>query len=92
MGDAITPQLVGNYSSRFVAARSQQTLEKSLCCCSVSAALEKNIHDFAILVHCPPKIVLYPSDPHENLVEVIGIAVPLMPAPRAATLETRVNP
>ena len=39
VGDSVTPQLVCDDSSRFLAACSQQAPEEVLCCLSVPAAL-----------------------------------------------------
>jgi hypothetical protein len=40
--------------------------------------LQENIKHFAILVNCPPKVMLLAVDLHEDLVDVEGIAVTAM--------------
>jgi len=36
--------------------------------------LKKNINDFAILINCPPQVMLFPLDLNENFVYEEGIA------------------
>ncbi len=83
MSNTVASKLVGDDTSRFIAAHSQQAFEEALCCLSVSAALQEHIDHFTILVDSPPKIVLYPLDSHENFIKVEGIAITLMSAPKS---------
>ena len=54
-----------------------------LCCPSVPVALQKYIHNVAVLVNSPPKIVLLPLNLDEDFVEKESIAVTLVPAPKS---------
>jgi hypothetical protein len=83
VGNPVTPQLVCDDSSRFIAACSQQALEEVLCCLSVPTALYKHVHHFAVLVNCPPKIVLLPLNLDEDFVDKESITVALVPAPKS---------
>ena len=83
VSDTVTPQLVGDDSSGFAAAHAEQSLEETLCCLSIPVALQKQIHNVAVLVNCAPKIVLPALNLDEDFVNKESIAVTLVPTPKS---------
>ena len=59
----------------------EQTSEETLGSLPISTRLQEHIHDFAILIHCTPPILLLALDFHEHFVDVKRIAVASMCAP-----------
>jgi len=70
LGRAIAGQLVGDHHARHVGEILEQTTEELLGGRRVSAALDQDIEDVAVLIDGPPEIVLHPVDADEDLVEV----------------------
>jgi hypothetical protein len=54
MGNAITAQLIRHDLSGFTTVTAQWPFEEAFSCCAITLCLEKNINDFAILIHRPP--------------------------------------
>ena len=59
MRDTIASQLIGHNFPRFTLMPFDQAFEKALRCLAVTPTLQKDIDDFAVLIHGSPEIVLY---------------------------------
>ena len=78
VGDAIASQFVGNNLPGCTAMASEKALEEALRRSTIPAGLEKNINDFAILIHCTPQIVLLAVDLYEDFIDEECVAVTLV--------------
>ena len=74
MRNTITTQLVSHDLPGLAAMASQQPFEEAFRRRTITPGLEKDINDIAILIHSPPEVVLLAVDPHEDFVDVEGIA------------------
>jgi len=92
VSNTVAPKLISDDTSRFITTHLQQALKETIRCLSISAALQEHVNHFPILVDCTPEIVLFALDLHEYLIEIEGIAVSLMPAPKSpGVLRAKLN-
>ena len=78
MRNAITFQLGSHNLSRFSFVIFQQSLKEMLCSRAITTGLEKHIDYLAILVDCPPQVLLLAIYFFKHFVDVKSIAEPLM--------------
>jgi hypothetical protein len=81
MSDTVASQLVRHDLAGLISVTFEQSFEEALGGLPVSACLQEDINDFAILIDGTPKIVLLALDFHAHLVEVKRIAEALVRAP-----------
>ena len=77
-GNTIAPQLIRHYLPGLTMMCLQQTLEEPLARRTVTSHLHEHINNLAILIDCPPGIMLLSTDLHEDLIDEEGIAVALV--------------
>lgn len=70
----IAPKLVGDQSTRLFSLPFQHLAEEALGCSPIAARLNQNIDDISILVNGAPEILTFVVDPHEQLINVPGVA------------------
>jgi hypothetical protein len=78
MCNAVAAQLVSHNLPGFAAMCPEQAPEEPFRSGAIPFRLEIHINYFAILVNCPPKIVLLAVDFDEDFVDVEGIAIATM--------------
>jgi hypothetical protein len=79
MSDTIASQFVGHDFSGFIAMTSQQTLEESFRCSTISASLNKHINNFAILIDSSPQVLLLAVYVYEDCINVERITITNVP-------------
>jgi len=52
-----------------------QSLEEPFSCCAITLALQVHIDHFAILIHCPPKVMLLAIDLDEDFIDVESVSI-----------------
>ncbi len=77
----IAPQLVRDHYPGGVLQPFEKLAEKPLCCLRVVTPLDQDIQDVAILVHCPPQVVLLAFDPNENFIKAPSVTRSTLPGP-----------
>ncbi|MFT7176233.1 MAG: hypothetical protein ACJAUG_002238 [Halioglobus sp.] len=97
--NTITPELIRHNLPRLATMASQQTLGKGLRSGSISSGLQIHIDHLtipkvlatlmgqALLVNCPPEIMLLAVDFHEDFIDVEGVAIATVPSLQT----TRIN-
>ncbi len=78
---AVASQLVRHDLAWLSPVTFEQTPEETLGSLAISTRLQEHIHDFAILIHCTPQILLLALGFHEHFVDEKRIAVASMCAP-----------
>jgi hypothetical protein len=78
MSNAITPQLVRHDLPGFSSMASYQTLEEPLSRNAITLCLQKDINHFAVLINCPPQVMLFAVDFDKDFVDVEGITIAAM--------------
>jgi hypothetical protein len=74
VGDAVTPQLVGDQHPRHPALLLHQLGEELLGGPRIALALDEDVQDVALLVDRPPEVLSLAVDLDENLVQVPLVA------------------
>jgi len=80
MSNAITAQLVSHDLPGFAAMTAQQPSEEAFCSSAISLRLKVDVHNFTILVHGSPQVVLLAADLYEYLINIERVAIALVPA------------
>jgi hypothetical protein len=75
VGYWIATQFVRNNLPQFTTMTSQYPFEKAFCRCSISKGLQEYIYHLAVLINCPPEVMLLTVDLHKYFIDVEGVTV-----------------
>ncbi len=75
MRGRVAAELVCDQPARLAALSSQQLAEEPFGRPSIAPRLHQDVEHVAVLVHGTPQILLPPLDPHEQFVQIPGVAL-----------------
>jgi hypothetical protein len=85
---AITTQFVSHDLPGFLTMASQQTPEEALCSSPITLCLKVHINHFAILIDCPPEVMLLAIDLYEDFVNEERVAIASVLSFQAASIDS----
>ena len=81
VGSRVAPKLVRDQTPWSTTLPFQQLAEEALGRTPIAPWLDQDIDHVAVLVDCPPEILLAPVDVHEQFVQVPRVAQAFLPVP-----------
>src|SRR5258706_13468978 len=69
-GSSITLEFISNNYTRHIRQSFEQFAEKSLRRMLIASALHENIQHIAVLIHCSPEVMVFPTNGKHHLVHM----------------------